>query len=124
MSRNSPKQFEQWRAAEGRPLPKPSLQLRIRNEAAKLRAKAQSILAQANGLDEMAAELEPTAPVHRCHCGTELGFEQAAHGDSICCWCPNCRRRSEQDGATVFVYGYGRNNAAAFADWKERLEGF
>ena len=58
MSRNSPKQFAEHLAAKGRPAPKPRAAMRLRHHAAKLRLKAQSILAQANDLDEIANELD------------------------------------------------------------------
>lgn len=52
--RNSPKQFEQYRASIGRPLPAPSVSVELRNEAAKLRQLGQSLLAKAAKLDELA----------------------------------------------------------------------
>jgi hypothetical protein len=40
------------------PMRKPRPSVRLRNEASKIRTKAQSLLAQANTLDEMADELD------------------------------------------------------------------
>lgn len=53
MSAKSIKAFEQ-----ANPHRAPTLQRRIKDEAARLRMKAQSLLAQANRLDDMANELE------------------------------------------------------------------
>lgn len=53
MSAKSIRAFQQ---AYPQHAPRPAV--RLRNEAAKIRAKAQSLLAQANVLDEMAAELD------------------------------------------------------------------
>jgi hypothetical protein len=58
MARNSPKQYAAHLAAQGRPAPKPRPAMRLRHHAAKLRLKAQSILAQASELDEIANELD------------------------------------------------------------------
>lgn len=112
----SPKSIKAFQDAY--PKWKPSPAVELRNEASKLRAFGQSLLAKANRLEEIASEL--SGP--QCHCGTALTFDQ--NGNHLTCWCPNCKARNERDGHIIFVYGHGKDRASAFADWQEAVNRF
>lgn len=125
MSRNSPKQYAEWRASRGLPPLIPALQERLRAQAGILRRRAAGLLAQSNELEEMANELDPPSPPKGepdffCCCGNLLTFE--TNVGFLCCFCARCKARSANDGAVAFVYGYGKDKATAFADWQSRMD--
>lgn len=86
-----------------------------------------------NGAPEPAPP--PLGP--RCHCGWLLKFERTdwqrdlaallkdpeGHAQFVC-WCARCKLHALQDGSVVHVYGHGRDESSALADWRMKRDSF
>lgn len=55
----------------------------------------------------------------RCFCNNPLSFELRP-GANVKCWCQRCERRADIIPGVINVYGYGKDEDAALADWLER----
>lgn len=105
----------------------PPVHERLRDQAGQLRRRAAALLAQSNDLEAMAAELDPPKALidyaPNCDCGETLVFDPPNTTDErVCCYCLNCKIRSNFVPGLTFCYGYGRDKATALADWRQRMD--
>lgn len=60
----------------------------------------------------------------KCYCQTALTFEVSR--GTVTCWCQRCKAKAAADdeGWTSFVYGHGKTNETAAADWHDAMRRF
>ncbi len=58
----------------------------------------------------------------RCLCSERLTFEPGIK--TVACHCLRCQKKSQQDGAVIYVRGHGTTEQAAYDDWRELQRSF